>query len=201
MVQVGDHRVVDIIDRVLSRLDAPRHSMPDAAGLYAIHGSDGVWEMLNAGEPVAHLPLYVGKAGDSLITRDLRTHFGNGRTGSATVRRIFAALLRVDLGVSGMQRNPSKPGHFSNYGLSPSDDQRLTDWIRAHLEIAVWVTDRSRQLRRLERCALRRLNPLLTIEGVVYRWKALVRSGRAVMAAEAGAWSTASHPNSSSSVC
>jgi hypothetical protein len=183
------------MDDVLAALDAPRlslrdalPSLPDAAGLYAIHGSDAVWEALHLGEPVPHLPLYVGKAEDSLVTRDLKTHFGNGRTGSSTVRRTFSALLRADLGFLGMPRNPAKPGHFSNYGLSPSDDSRLTDWMRAHLEIAVWVTDRTQPLREIERDVLRRLNPPLNIQGVDHRWKARVQECRATMAAEARAW-------------
>lgn len=195
------------IDHVLAALDAPRYSLrdalpslPDAAGLYAIHGTQAVWHALHLGEPVAHLPLYVGKAEDSLVTRDLKTHFGNGRTGSSTVRRTFAALLRADLGLAGVPRNAAKPGHFSNYGLSPSNDQRLTDWMRAHLEIAVWVTDRSQPLRDIERDVLRRLNPPLNIQVVDHRWKAQVQSCRAAMAAEARAWTTASDPNSPSSV-
>lgn len=175
-------------------------SLPDAAGLYAIHGSDAVWEALRLGEPVPHLPLYVGKAEDSLVTRDLKTHFGNGRTGSSTVRRTFAALLRADLGFVGVPRNPAKPGHFSNYGLSPTDDIRLTDWMRTHLEIAVWVTDRIQPLGEIERDVLCRLNPPLNIQGVDHRWRARVQECRAAMAAEARAWTTVSYPNSPSSV-
>jgi hypothetical protein len=191
------------VDDVLAALDAPRYSLrdvlpslPNAAGLYAIHGCDAVWEALHLGEPGAHLPLYVGKAEDSLVTRDLKTHFGNGRTGSSTLRRTFAALLRADLGLTGMPRNPANPGHFSSYGLSPNDDQRLTDWMRAHLEIAVWVTDRSQPLRDVERDVLRRLNPPLNIQGVDHRWKAQVQSCRAAMAAEARAWTPSRSPSS-----
>jgi hypothetical protein len=66
--------------------------LPEAAGLDAIHGSDAVWVALQVGDPVAYLPLYVGKAVDSLVTRVLKSLFGNGRAGSSTVRRTFAGL-------------------------------------------------------------------------------------------------------------
>ena len=64
-------------------------------------------------------PLHVGKAEDSLLTREIKTHFGDGRTGSSTVRRSFAALLAHTLDLQGLPRNSAKPGYFSNYGLSP----------------------------------------------------------------------------------
>jgi hypothetical protein len=194
-VQISTEARTVEVDQVIASLDEPRHSLrdvlpslPDAPGLYAIHGNAAVWAALQLGEPVARLPLYVGKAEDSLVTRDLKTHFGDGRTGSSTVRRTFAALLRTDLGFVGMPRNPAKPGHFSSYGLSPSDERRLTEWMRAHLEIAVWVTDRSRPLREIERDVLRSLNPPLNIQGVDHRWKARVQISRAVLAADARSW-------------
>jgi hypothetical protein len=82
--------------------------------------------------------LYVGKAEDSLASRDLKTHFGDGRTGQSTVRRSFAALLHDTLGLPGFPRNIDTPAYFSNYGLSASDDATLTTWMREHLRLAVW---------------------------------------------------------------
>jgi hypothetical protein len=113
-----------------------RH-VPTQPGLYAIYG-DEVWEELGLGAAPDDRPLYVGKAEDSLATRDIKTHFGDGRTGQSTVRRSFAALLAQRLDLHGTPRNPDKPAHFSNYGLSPSDDRKLTDWMKEHLRLAVW---------------------------------------------------------------
>ena len=38
----------------------------------------------------------------------------------------------------GVPRNPKRPGHFSNYGLSPVDDEKLTAWMRENLRLSVW---------------------------------------------------------------
>src|SRR5205823_4167655 len=57
-------------------------------------------------------PLYVGKAEDSLVQRDLQTLFGDGRTGSSTVMRSFAALLRQSLSLAVRPRDPAKPGYL-----------------------------------------------------------------------------------------
>jgi len=52
--------------------------VPPRPGLYAIHGAAGVWRDLGLGDPPGDRPLYVGKAEDNLVSRDLKTHFGNG---------------------------------------------------------------------------------------------------------------------------
>ena len=67
--------------------------VPGRPGLYAIYGDATTWEELGLGQPSDDRALYVGKAEDSLVSRDLKTHFGDGRTGQSTVRRSFAALL------------------------------------------------------------------------------------------------------------
>jgi GIY-YIG catalytic domain-containing protein len=79
--------------------------VPGAAGLYAVYGDREVWRELGLGQPPDGRPLYVGKAEDSLIARDLRTHFGSGRTGSSTLRRSFAALLAQRLDLHAQPRN------------------------------------------------------------------------------------------------
>jgi hypothetical protein len=93
---------------------------------------------LGLGEPSDRRPLYIGKAEDNLSTRDLKTHFGDGRTGQSTVRRSFAALLHDTLGFRGIPRNPAKPAHFSNYGLSPEHDAALTAWMRERRHPVAW---------------------------------------------------------------
>ena len=152
---------------------------------YAIQGDDNVWGSLGLGAPVIGLPLYVGKSEDNLADRDLKTHFGNGRTGSSTVRRSFAALLRDELQLSAIPRNTAKPGHFSNYGLSAAHDAVLTNWMRSKLEISFWIYDRSHPLATIESEVLQHLHPPLNIQGVAHNWKARVMAERAVMATQA----------------
>lgn len=183
------------ISPVLAALDAPRHSLlgslpnlPPQPGMYAIYGGENTWANLGLGAEIPGLPLYVGKAEDSLASRDLGTHFGDGRTGWSTVRRSFAALLRDSLQLSGIPRTLAKPDRFSNFGLSPEDDTRLTAWMRTNLEIAVWLFDFSRPLIDVERDVLRHLNPPINILGVNHKWKSRVQAERAVMANQARAW-------------
>lgn len=70
--------------------------VPDAPGLYAVYAKDvsRVRRELGPEVPVGEAGLlYVGKAERSLAARDVRQHFGTGKTGRSTVRRTFAALL------------------------------------------------------------------------------------------------------------
>lgn len=179
---------------VLAALDSPRHrlddalpELPPAPGLYAIYGDDAACSELQLGSTLT-TPLYVGKAEDSLIARDLKTHFGDGRTGSSTVRRSFAALLRESLGLTGQPRNPRKPSHFAHFGLSPKDDGLLTKWMRERLLLAVWLWDGSEELRDVESRVLSHFHPPLNIAGVQHRWKADLQSARKVMADQARAF-------------
>ncbi|MFJ4027627.1 GIY-YIG nuclease family protein [Paenarthrobacter sp. NPDC089989] len=111
-------------------------------GLYAIYGNIGAWIDLGL-DPQPGTALYVGKSEDNLVRREVDTHFAadsakKPATGSSTVRRSFAALLRDPLSLDAVPRNPDKPGHFSNYGLTPDGDARLTAWMHEHLSLAVW---------------------------------------------------------------
>jgi hypothetical protein len=158
-------------------------------GLYAIYGDATTWDELELGEPPDRRPLYLGKAEDSLVTRDLKTHFGDGRTGQSTVRRSFAALLHDKLGLRGMPRNPAKPGYFSNYGLSAAHDAALTRWMKEHLELAAWgkPADCGFGLGEIEVALLLELQPPLNLRDVVTPWTAQVKAARVVMADEARA--------------
>jgi len=99
-------------------LDQAAPRVPARPGLYAIYGDADTWQQLGLGDPPDERPLYVGKAEASLVARDLATHFGDGRTGSSTVRRSFAALLREPLRLTARPRNPERPERFANYGLA-----------------------------------------------------------------------------------
>lgn len=202
VIEPGDRPVeaVDIVESVLVALAAPRHRLagadvvvPRRPGLYAIYGGPEEWVELGLGEPSDHRPLYVGKSESSLADRDLRTHFGNGRTGSSTVRRTFAALLHDQLGLSGIPRNPARPERFANYGLSPEHDEVLTAWMRTRLTLAVWPDDGLVELSAIERAVLRAWQPPLNLKDVETPWTARVRDARRRMAAEARASASPGH--------
>jgi hypothetical protein len=189
---IGSSSLDDVVADALTALAGPRHSLsaassnvPDEPGLYAIYGSAEVWAELGLDDPPDDRPLYVGKSESSLVDRDLRTHFGDGRTGSSTVRRTFAALLHEALGLRGIPRNPAKPERFANYGLSPGHDAALTRWMRASLAIAVWPRPAQIELLTAERAVLGHWLPPLNLKDVSTPWTRQVTAARAVMAAEA----------------
>ena len=182
-------------DAVVAALEAPRirlsealPTLPTSPGLYAVHGDAGVWSQLGLGEPPDDRPLYVGKSESSLHSRDVTTHFGDGRTGSSTVRRSFAALLHDELGLRGVPRNREQPERCANYGLVEAHDCALTKWMRSNLELSVWQKDQPVVLEDLETDVLQVLLPPVNVAKVATPWKRRVKSAREVMAAEARSW-------------
>lgn len=149
-----------------------------------------MWRALKLGDTPDARPLYVGKAEDSLVARDLKTHFRDGRTGQSPLRRSLAALLRRELRLHAIPRNPAKPSRFSNYGLSPKDDSKLTHWMETNLELAVWVRRGRRELAELEAAVCGKLRPPLNLRGVETPWKQMVQRERKVMAKEARRWAS-----------
>lgn len=115
-----------LLDEALARLaetgypiSSAEKFVPDAPGLYAIHAPSEAWNVLELEQRDAVVPLYVGKAEESLLDRDLKTHFAIGpsaaaKTGSSTVRRSFAALLRQTLDLHARPRNLNRPERFAN---------------------------------------------------------------------------------------
>lgn len=164
--------------------------VPGRSGLYAIYGDASTWKELELGKPPDGRPLYIGKAEDSLVARDLKTHFGDGRTGQSTVRRSFAALLHDTLGLLGVPRNTAKPGYFPNYGLVGAHNAALTRWMKDRLQLAVWPKPPACQfsLGEIEASLLVALLPPLNLQGVVTPWTTRVKAARAVMAEEARTW-------------
>lgn len=170
----------------LLSLDEAEVVVPPKAGLYAIYAYAAGWQELGLGAPPDDRPLYVGKAESSLADRDIRTHFGDGRTGSSTLRRSFAALLREQLDLHAQPRNPAKPERFANYGLPANEDERLTAWMRANLRLAVWVPDAPDVvLASTEVALLKEWQPPLNLRDCVTPWRTALKVGRAAMAADA----------------
>jgi GIY-YIG catalytic domain-containing protein len=138
----------------------PRARSP---GLYADYGNRETWEELRLECADERRCLYVGRAERGLVSRDLQAHFATGRTGSSTVRRSFAAPLRDSLDLRGQPRNVATPQHFASFGLAQPDDQRLTDWMRMHLRLAVWIKPPGVELDRIETDVIRAWRPPLNI--------------------------------------
>ncbi|GAA2241667.1 hypothetical protein GCM10010413_50150 [Promicromonospora sukumoe] len=178
---------------VSALVDGRRHpiahaveTIPDLAGLYAVYGDVEARNMLAVGSP--DVPLYVGKAERSLASRDVHTHFATGRTGSSTLRRSMAALLRSELDLHAVPRNLARPDGSANYSLEPDGDRRLTDWMRARLQLAFWVRPDGVVLDQVETAVLNRLAPPLNLAKMGPRGRWRVKAERAVLVAESRAW-------------
>lgn len=163
--------------------------VPDLAGLYAVYGDGEAQAQLALGSFDA--PLYVGKAERSLASRDVRTHFASGKTGSSTLRRSVAALLRSELDLHAVPRNLALPDGSANFALEPHGDQRLTEWMQARLQLAFWVRPDGAVLDKVETAVLNRLAPPLNLMKMGPRGNRRVKAERAVLVAEARAWSKA----------
>lgn len=179
-----------------SILDAPEYVRP-VPGLYSIHADAEVWGEL-ALEYRAGIPLYVGKSESNLSQRELRQHFAidpdaSPTTGSSTVRRSFAALLREPLNLRGVPRNKEKPERFANYALEPEGDAVLTRWMHENLNVAVWEMPEDipvSALAVLEAEVIRLWTPPLNIQKNPGKLPHL-RMARAQLAADARAWALA----------
>ena len=169
-------------------IDVAEDLVPNWPGLYAIFVDSG-WGRRSLGlemnDDVG--PIYVGKAEKSLRSRDLRTHFETGHTGSSTVRRSLAALLRESLDLHAVPRNQDAPAYFANYSLEPASDARLTEWMRGRLTLATWANPTSLPLRPVEIAVLRTLRPPLNLTDVPKPWPHL-KAARSIMAREAKEW-------------
>jgi hypothetical protein len=164
--------------------------VPDAPGLYAMHANSSTWQALGLAVPPDRRPLYVGKAEDSLVARDLSTHFATGTTGRSSPRRSFAALLADDLGLVPMPRCPARPEprKWTHYALEEPGDVRLTGWMRENLKLAVWASPPGVELAKVEGAVMRAWLPPLNLTGVKTPWTTEIRRARAVLADRAKDW-------------
>ncbi len=82
-------------------------------------------------------PVYVGISAD-LARRGDEDHFRTGGSGFSTLRRSLGALLKDELGLTAepRSRGPSEQ-NYRCYRFDDRGEQRLTDWMRQHLRVAV----------------------------------------------------------------
>lgn len=165
---------------------------PRGRGLYAI--SEVTPSCVEAGTLDAPVGpgglLYVGKAEKSLAQRDVRQHFGTGKTGWSTVRRSFAALLRDELGLVPVPRatasaTSTAPATFAATGES---DLRLTTWMTEHLALRVWTPPSDAVvLAKVERGVITSMKPPLNLTHAGPR--PLLKAARAATMKKAAAYS------------
>lgn len=199
----------ELLKAAIERLSQPGHPIstalefvPPRPGLYAIGAKPEVWTSLGLDARGPGVPLYVGKSESSMVDRDLKEHFGIDpedppNTGSSTVRRSFAALLRERLELQGVPRNKENPERPTNYGLEDGGDPRLTSWMQAHLTLVCWPrpqdldhlleSEREKLLGNLEEEIIKHFDSPINIHHAP-TGRSTLRAARALMATEAKAW-------------
>ncbi|GGF33814.1 hypothetical protein GCM10011519_04110 [Marmoricola endophyticus] len=186
--------VDDVVADALASLAGVRRSresavelVPRAPGLYAFHGDEEAWSILDLRPVFDGQPLYVGKAERSLQSRDVMTHFGTGRTGSSTLRRSLAALLETPLQLAAVPRNLSSPDRSANFALDKGSDERLSAWMDQRLSLSTWTKPEGVVLDHIETQVLGRLRPPLNL-GKVKESRTRLRAARRRMADAARSW-------------
>jgi hypothetical protein len=106
-------------------------------------------------------------------------------TGRSTLRRSLAGLLNDELRLVARCRptlGEPKPIDFTNFSLEPDGDGRLSDWMAAHLTVAVVVgAVRAGQ----EATLIAERRPPLNLQSWDNPWRQVVKAARARCTAEA----------------
>lgn len=110
--------------------------------------------------------LYISQTEKSLARRDVRQHFGIGKTGRSAVRRTFAAPLRDELRLLPVPRAtvPVNSAALATFALTGESEVELTGWMTEHLAVHVWTPPSDRvTLAEVERGVIADLNPPLNL--------------------------------------
>jgi len=108
---------------------------PSEAGIYGVFAC---FPGILAPFPVGNDGLiYIGVS-SNLAERECEHHFSSDRTGFSTLRRTLGAILREKLCLVPIPRSPGSRGCV--YRFESEGEDRLTDWMRANLEVGVCCT-------------------------------------------------------------
>jgi hypothetical protein len=127
---------VDILQRLrTSALPIDRVSAPAKPGIYAwfLNDPGALPTLPSQGAD----PIYVGIS-DDLQRRGDEDHFRPGGSGFSTLRRSLGAILKEELDLAAVPRSPGpSEQNVRCYMFRGEGEQRLTDWMREHLRVAV----------------------------------------------------------------
>ncbi len=158
-----------IIDHLKTTLVAYNNivSFSNNSGIYAIGFAGDVFPLKSARKNVRSGDvIYIGKTEDSQSSRDKKTHFQSGKSGSSTVRRTLGALLREQLKLEPIPRSDTEKSdkRFVNYAFTPEGEERLTTWMETNLSLSFWEYDGSVSgLRKIETEIILSVRPILNL--------------------------------------
>lgn len=117
--------------------------------------------------PLSDLPedglIYIGSAAN-LAERLLGGHFCDGQTGHSTIRRTLGAILKEQLKLRAIPREPgSSDDDCTHYRFTDDSERSLTQWMRENLEACVSPLDED--WRKAEKRLIAELQPSLCLKG------------------------------------
>ncbi|MEO6588065.1 MAG: GIY-YIG nuclease family protein [Pyrinomonadaceae bacterium] len=154
---------------------------PTIAGIYAIGFSGNGFPLASATHIKKGDIIYVGKAETDLKTRDIKTHFNNGKSGSSTLRRTLGAILREQEKLIPIPRSctENEPSCFTNYKFTSNGEEKLTDWMKQNLSLSYWESQDVENLRKMEPKIIKKLCPIFNIQNnSCNRWKSEIKKLR-----------------------
>lgn len=126
--------------------------------------------------------IYIGLS-RNLADREFDQHFSSGDTGWSTLRRSLGALLRDEPSLHAFPRAPGpSESNVRNYRFSEDGEVRLTNWMCAHVEVGVHVSEKYLEL---ETFLVREMRPLLNLTKWRNPYRADIKRLRKVCADEA----------------
>ena len=138
----------------------------DKPGIYALSYS-GESNTIGSFQFCEKELLYIGKTESSQISRDVKTHFNSGKTGSSTVRRSLGAILLSELSLKPIPRNTTdyQSGRFSFYKFDDQSEELLTKWMKDYIAISFFeFLGTIEDLDSFETSVIQRLTPPLNIQ-------------------------------------
>jgi len=111
--------------------------------------------------------VYLGKTESSQASRDEKTHFASGKTGSSTIRRSLGALLKNELSLIPIPRNGKDfdAGRKSFFKFDEPSEEKLTTWMKDNLGLSFYEYDQPpSEIDVLETKLITEMKPLLNID-------------------------------------
>ena len=151
------------LSTIKGRLLGTRYRADAVAGV----GGEGVYAFFLA-EPGALAGLSIEPSGLIYLGKssnlEARNHFAHRDSGFSTLRRSLGALLKEELRLQAIPRGPWRSRNDLRYHrFRDKDEQRLTDWMIAHLTYGFAVV--ADDLKAVEQALITELRPPLNLIG------------------------------------
>lgn len=138
----------------------------DKPGIYAFFFTGKVFPLADYIAQKEEI-IYIGKTESSQASRDEKTHFSSGKTGSSTVRRSLGALLKNELLLIPVPRDDKDfdAGRKSFFMFDEPSEEKLTKWMKDNLALSFYEFDElPAEINILESELIAEAKPLLNID-------------------------------------